>query len=301
MVHVGRFARDWRYQLVVGLIAAALAAIVAMIMWPKDPWLPKHETEYSNRNGDATQDHQCAADVLKRLYPPKRRIEKAAECSQKAEDRRIQVAAARQAAFGTRAAEQGDILSAVTSRAAILQDVLIAWTLVASIFAAIAAFRAARAADETLRDNREAGEREQRAYIMVDEANFQDPDNPRAKRLMLRMRNYGATPARKGRMTIQYFMVSTDIVQRGPPEWSREETHEFGLCAPGAPVTLLTTFSNSEGFWENLAAQGAAARIRGTVSYADAFDQLRQTHFYMACPFGAITQFAYMPEGNDYT
>jgi len=95
-------------------------------------------------------------------------------CADAAEQQRIQQENIKQQAGTLKAAHQSAIRAYEESRAAILQAILLLWTLCAAIWAGFAARDAAKAAndsvgkaDETLRHARETNERELRAYVFV--------------------------------------------------------------------------------------------------------------------------------------
>lgn len=210
MVHVSRATRSRGAYAALGIAAVAIAGALILGLWPPAGGIADRQ-EFERQEQKAwTGEKGCAGLQQAKRPLTKSQEVKAADCAASAERYREAKQSAWQAIRTAQAAENTATWTRRQAAIGAVNVAILFLALVASGVAAYWAFRAVRAANETLEherqavvDNRATERHRERAYAFIGFA--EKMVGPFGHRLIINVRNYGKTPAFLKRIAGFYF------------------------------------------------------------------------------------------------
>jgi hypothetical protein len=151
------FDRDGLHFVTLGRLVGGLSVlVVAGLAWsalqPDPPQVPEYQKLKELDAAYKAASGGCAPRELSRIMEASKRLAKGDECTQRAEDHRIEQQSLLQAARVTNATEQGLLLTYQGTRVNVASAVLLFLTLAATAWAAFAASEATRIAKASEKD-----------------------------------------------------------------------------------------------------------------------------------------------------
>ncbi len=180
----------------------------------------------------------------------------------------------------------------------------IAAGLIGAAGALFAGWLAFDAVQEQLRDARRSSERQLRAYVLIDTAEFARPDTPQADHehwaIHIVFRNFGQTPAYDAKITAAGGINVTGANDHALPLPSNAETSPVVVIPPGhRHIMRLGGLQRGASDWWDAARQSRVAHIWGRIDYVDTFARPHFATFQMACVFAyGMHQFGFLKHGN---
>jgi hypothetical protein len=163
--------------------------------------------------------------------------------------------------------------------------------------------RAATATENAVDLSRKTAERQLRAYLLIDRAEFAQPEMEGGEHqpwhIHVVVRNFGATPAYGASIKASKRLavgLPDDILLTEPVD----ETTSAAVIVPQGHPTTLRIGGLDHGIADFIEAgqSNQVAYIWGRVDYFDAFGHPHFTKFQMVNYFGQVHQFGFCQEGN---
>jgi hypothetical protein len=177
--------------------------------------------------------------------------------------------------------------------------------LIGAAGALFAGWLAFDAVQEQLRDARESNERQLRAYVLIDKAEFARPDTPEGDHehwaIHIIFKNFGKTPAYAAKITAAGGMNIPAADTLALPLPSNAETSPVIVIPPEHPhIMRLGGLERGASDWWAAARRSSIAHIWGRIDYVDTFGVAHFTKFQMACVFAnGMHQFGFLKHGNE--